>query len=299
MMAHLTQAASQARELAEWRRQFEPHLGDYQRWRQEQTETLRQREAAEQGRPWYSKWWSPPEYDPSWERQIVRDMNGELRAAPGAPPDVVQRLLTYTNFRQQQAEKFLNNPFSYLEEPMRALIERESGRVAESMLRRHQEQLQARELVSPQASPWLYERGPDGRPALGPWGQRYASYVEEAERRGLRSPQEQHEFATLRVQNEQAAALLSDQTALERRLAQMRQTPANGAPAVEQARDRANEQFLQTAASRAPNRAGSLPAPAAPNGSAPANDSLPLAQRLLRDLEASGFRQGQVLEVGR
>jgi len=71
-----------------------------------------------------------PEYNPAWESQITRDEKGQLVAAPGAEPDVVQKLAKYHNWARTEATKMLHQPEEYFGD----LIEQRAQQVIEQRL---------------------------------------------------------------------------------------------------------------------------------------------------------------------
>lgn len=77
-----------------------------------------------------SKNGEPPEYDPAWRYQITQDDQGNYVPVKGAPPDVVQKYLSYHKWRENQLDTFLRDPQSYL------------GKVLDAKTREIEERLQ-------------------------------------------------------------------------------------------------------------------------------------------------------------
>ncbi|MCI0463065.1 MAG: hypothetical protein L0Z62_39460 [Gemmataceae bacterium] len=216
---YLIQQRAQALEI---QRQFQQQVLPY--WSEFQSYVAQQRAAQQQQsqsgqKPWWSQWWSPPDYDPSWESMVTRDAQGNLVAAPGAPPDVLPRWHAYQHYRRQQLEKLLSNPFTYFEEPIRHLAQQVAEQAVQRTLGSYQDQSFARDFIGQNAQ-WLYQRDQQGNvvtqptfdpqsgrtvaePVLSPAGQAFRNYVLEASQMGIGDVRAQQRYALRLLQADQ------------------------------------------------------------------------------------------------
>ena len=271
----------QAQEMARYGQEVAPHYAEFQEWRAQQARAAAARQEAE--KPWYDKWWQPPAYDPSWDRLLSQDANGNLTAAPGAPADLVQRYQNYRHFRQQQAERLMANPYTFFEEPIKHLAAQEAERIVGQHLGGYKDTNFAQTFVQQNTS-WLHQHDAQGNPVrdlmgggpvLSSWGQKFAGYVREAQdRHGIQAVEGQQEYALMKVQLDRALELLAQQQ------------PAAAALPPANPRAAANEQVLQEAKGR--QRGGRAPLPN--NGAAP-QVHLSLPERIRQNLKAAGINE--------
>ncbi len=144
--------------------------------------------------PYWKSYFNPPEFNPAWEKQIVKDAQGNLVPAPGAPADVVARYQAYQQFRNDQAERFLSNPHTYMESTIKYLARQEAERLIRDQFSHKDNATAAREFVQ-QNMNWLYEME-NGQPkttlafnpmsgdyvqtpVLSQWGQAFQRYARE------------------------------------------------------------------------------------------------------------------------
>lgn len=269
VLQHLALAYRQAQEqneLARYGQEVVPHWDKFQQY------LKTQEQAAGQARqePWYGKWWKPPEYDPGWDKLIQKNAaTGQLEAVAGAPPDVVAKYLTHQQFRSQQAEKFLSNPFQYFEEPMRMIAENVARQVVEQNLGGYQENVSAKQFVDGNAD-WLFSKDQEGnRTGLTQWGQLFSQYVTQAERIGIKSIDSQKEFALGLVQRDYLGMLHQQNNA--------------GAAAAAQGAEQ-KQVFLQQAAAR--GNAGTAAAAAVGTP----QRGLSLRERMAQNFKKNGFQ---------
>ena len=232
----------------------------YNAWKQQQQAAAQARQAED--KPWYAQFWNPPEYDPQWRNLVRQDEQGNWLPVPGAPPDVVPKFLAAQQFRTREAEKFLSNPHTYIEEPVKLLARQIAEETVQKHLAGYKETISANQFTQEHA-PWLYEHDERGgirqsqvfdpgsgryvsQNVLSQYGQQFRDFAaQEAERqrsRGYTDIEEQKTNALTRVQ-------------LNYALAQLAQLQAGGAPAPAQtapaqapatsARQAANQAFLQ------------------------------------------------------
>ncbi len=131
-----------------------------------------------------------PEYDPAWKFQIVQNAEGEWVAAKGAPPDVVQKLRKYTEWREKRLDELARSPTGYVEEALKkknADIDKLVRETVAQELYRHQ--------VSSQLQSWegenrelLYVNGKDESGGLTPIGHAIIEQDGELQKNGVQDP---------------------------------------------------------------------------------------------------------------
>jgi hypothetical protein len=57
---------------------------------------------------------APPDFDPTWQYQIHRDENGDLKPAPGAPSDIVEKYQAYTKFKESRINELVQDPEAFI-----------------------------------------------------------------------------------------------------------------------------------------------------------------------------------------
>lgn len=258
----------QAHQDAERLRPLAPHVSAYQQhatqfhaWLAEQN---KKPAAPAAEADWTAEFYTHPEWNPNWKHQVTTDAQGNLVAVPGAPADIVHRYQSAQAFRQEQVEKFLTNPFKFMEPAIRKIAGEISSKQSDQGVSQYKQQQEAKQFVS-QHSNWLFERGQDGgiktssvinpqtgryesQQVLSQYGQQFVQHLQEAERHGL-PPALQQDYALKAVQNaymaspEYTAYLIAQQS--------QQAAPAAGAatPAAvpQTARQQANGQFLAKA----------------------------------------------------
>ncbi len=55
------------------------------------------------------------EFDPAWLTMVVRDENGQLTAAPGAPKDIPEKLMRFVRHREEVMNEFAKNPDRFID----------------------------------------------------------------------------------------------------------------------------------------------------------------------------------------
>ena len=188
-------------------RNYIPHIHDYlqnakdfQNWRAEQAKQQKAQAQAQtpaQGdQPVWSKYWSPPEYDPSWERRyIVRNPDGTMAWDKNTPPEIIAKAQAYASWRSDQAEKLIANPHEFLAPTVQALAEKIANDVVEKRFGQQQTVGNASTFIQ-QNRHWIYELGENGQPkqaqmfdpavgqnrlipVLSPLGKRFQDYATE------------------------------------------------------------------------------------------------------------------------
>ncbi len=241
-----TQARQQLTQMyRDWNqlRPLSPYVSAYLQHSKEFAQWLQQRDnskpagapspgTANPNDPYWKDYFNPPEYNPLWEKQIVKDANGNLMPAPGAPADVVARYQAYAQFRQDQAERFMQNPHAYIEPTVKHLARQIAEQIVNERLSKKDATSAAREFVHQNAN-WLYELDPQGQPkmaqvfnpmngqydqspVLSVWGQAFQRYARERQsyqqQRGFFDEADMKSYALAMVQRDYAVAKLNNQS---------------------------------------------------------------------------------------
>jgi hypothetical protein len=301
-LRHLAQQAQQFQQV----QPYLPHLQqvsgpDYQAWLA-QRQGQQRPAAPAQDKPWWSKHWQAPEYDPAWEQMVRDDGSGNLVPVQGAPFDIPAKLAAFKTYQKDQINKLLANPYSFLEGGVKDLVRQEAQQLVQQQLGQYQDSIFAQQFTQQNAD-WLYQKDAAGQfqtqaqldprtgqlvqqRLLSPWGQQFRNYVEQAAQYGITDLQKQKDYALGLVQRDVA-------------LAERQQAGAQTAG------NQANQQFLQNAAGRqathTPNSTGSLPGqpgvpPVGPQNP-PQNGNLPLRQQLANAFQRQGLNSHDVVTV--
>lgn len=253
---------------AERLRPLAPVLSAYQQHSQEFNQWLAERNK-QPAKPADQDWtaqlgWNPPPYDPSWRHQLTTDDKGNLVPNPGTPADLVLKYQAAQQFRQDQIEKFLTNPFKFMEPAIRHIAGEIAGQQANQGVSAYREQQEAEHFIASNAD-WLFnqtkEGGVETRQVINPqtgryesqkvlssYGQSFVGHLQAAQQAGL-SPDMQQKYALQAVQNEYLASpAYVDWVIAERNKAAK---PPAGTP-----RQQANEKFNERANPAAKPNAG-------------------------------------------
>lgn len=280
-LAHMAVAYRQSQQM----QPFVPYLQQYAQYGEQFQGWLRQQQQAAQ-QPAQPAW-KPPEYDPRWVNMVQRNtVTGQLEPAPGAPPDVVQKLQAAEAHRRGFLEKLPFDPMGAMRGAgMEDIIRQEAQRIVQEQLGAYTAQQQATSFIAENTG-WLHARDAQGqavrdpmtgRQALSEWGQRFAGYLRELEPR----------YGAAAAQN---MAL----TAIQRDFLYAKQQAAAAPGAAAAAGQTANEQFLQqAAASRQPNNA------LAGAGLPTQTPARTLRERLAANMKANGYNGDTVLAITR
>jgi hypothetical protein len=249
-------------------RQLQPYLTAYMHHAPKFTEWLTQQQAAAKpaptpgqpsNDPFWKPYFNPPEYNPAWEKQIVRDDKGNLMPAPGAPADVVARYQAYQQFRQDHAERFLQNPHEYMAPTIQHIAKQVAEQLIRDQLSQRDNQSSNREFLQ-QNSAWLYELDATGQPKTTPtfnpmsgqmvqgpvlsqWGQLFQKYAKDRQ-----SYQQQAGYAfDERDMKDYALAMVQRDYAIHMARNPQAATPPPGAPGVpaKTPQQAANDAFLK------------------------------------------------------
>jgi hypothetical protein len=255
--------------FAQLGQQAMPYWGEFQKFIEQQ----KQQQAAQQAQQ--SKWWNAPDYDPAWANHIERDpQSGELRLKANAPPDALQNLLKFRDFKAESEIKFFKDPIGTLKPGLEPLVKEIAQRMIQEQLGGYQQQTVVEQLHRRDA-PWLYETdekgqvryGLDGKPQASIAGRIFDAHTATMLNAGMTNKQEIWEIAR--------KATYAD-LEMAKRNGQQGQVPAGGA-APQQTNGPINR--LQTLGTEAAN-----------GGTAQgANTGLSLAERLRQDLQREGI----------
>lgn len=249
----------------------------YQQWQAAQRgQPAAPAAAPKKDEPWWKPFWAPPEFDQALARHLRYDEQGQLVADKGYE-HLLPQYANYEAYRRQQTEKLLQNPFAFIEEPVKLLAKQMAEQVVKQNLGGYQDELFVQD-VTRQHSEWLYAKDPAGNPIKDPvsggqmlteWGQRYRQYVMQAAAPphegglGITDIRAQHSYAFGLVQRDAAAHQVQHLSA-------------------GQQNDQLKNQFLQNG--NAPNVQGSLAPGTPPSTGVPQNTGLTLMDRLRKNL---------------
>lgn len=212
-------------------RPLAPHVAAYMQHAPQFTKYLQemQQKAKEPAQPKQGEtpYWSPPEYSESWLNLVRRDEQGNLVALPGAPPDIVHKILAYDQYQREKMGEFTRHPFKFMDPHIESRAREIAEKVIEERLGKQRDQSTAQQFVAEHAN-WLYDLDPQTRqprvhsifdpntgkyrsePALSQWGKAFASYVQEEDSRqrarGYHDVDEQKNIAMAKVQRDYAVA---------------------------------------------------------------------------------------------
>ena len=265
-LGNLYKNYSQVAPLAPYVSAYVQNAQKFAQWQAEQQAASAKPATAET--PWYGEMWNPPEYNPAWERLITQDAQGNLVPAPGAPADVIPKFLAYRQFRQEQAEKFMANPFEYMAPAIKKLAAEEAQRIVNGQFGDRDTKSSVSQFIS-QNSNWLYEVDANGvplkqqvfnpmsgtyveSPKLSQWGQAFTRYVQQESEYQAKAglPQD------VNRQREVALALVQRDAAIAQMQQMLPKTPNQPAQAPVDPQVAANQQFLQSS-----NPPAALPTP--------------------------------------
>jgi len=210
-------------------------------------------------------WWNPPQVRDAHKRYLVRDPEtGRQIISPDAPPDARMALEEQVAFKQDFAQKFLEDP----EAALGPMVESRAKQIAQETIQQTLSQRDNESFVDQirdENKDWLFnEDGSVTTEAIA-----VHKYVEQARGMGIANPKDRWQYARDKVEHE---LLLRDYAARQQvdqepeffqQPPQAQQQFAPPAPpqpdtssqdAARAARAQANMDFLKREASRSPNR---------------------------------------------
>lgn len=293
VLQHLAVLARQAKDqqqLVQYGQQYLQYAPQFRQWLSEQEQKQQQQQQ--------QSWWKAPEYDPTWQRRLMRDpQTGEIKALPGEPPDLVQKYLNWVEHQRSFLDKFSQNPIEAIKPGVLELVQQVAGQIVQQHLGQYQEQITAQQILAQNAA-WMFEKdqtgnpiySQTGHPVLTPLGRQYAQYVQEAQQLGIHDSQSQAKYAMALLRGEVLMARMAQQQqATPGSVQQTQQPPVDPATAVKQ-------QFVNQAAGHASNHVP--PPPGNTQGSyQPPNgvSQRGLQELLLQEFAKAGIQPGQQL----
>lgn len=271
-LAEQARAAREHQELAQYGQQFVQHAADgswqdYLAWKQQQQQS--------QQNPEEPKLWDPPEWNPSWLQQVRQDESGNLvpDTQRGGTPETVAKIQRYVSWRQDQQDKFWQDPFTYLKPFVENQAEQRARDLIRQELSQYGEQIDARHFITNNKD-WLYrhdESGQvqyqDGRPVMSQEGQVFYNALQRVNDKNW-STADKQEYALEQLQ-------------LHRQMESLkRQDP----------KARKEDELAQAAGYQPSSGATEHKTPdAQDNVASPQNPNASFAEMLRADLAAAGF----------
>lgn len=177
------------RKKAEYGDRYMQHAAEFEKWFAEQQQ---KKQAEAVSKP--QKWWTAPEFDPSWEQAVVADpQTGELVAKPGYDPTIPSKIARYRDFQRQKLNEFFQDPMKTIQPGIEQVVQA----VVEKALQQHTgefEQKQFADSFLQQNSDWLFQSDPvskqlirdvSGKLQLSPAGHRFRQHVSDLEKAGV------------------------------------------------------------------------------------------------------------------
>lgn len=280
-LQHLVAEARRSRDLAQhaqYGQEYLRHYDQFQGYLRQQQEAEKAKKEQREG------WWKAPEHDPGWTGKLYKDQQtGEIKVLPGNDPSILNKYNAWLGHQQQFLDKFSQDPISAIKPGIEQVARQVAQEIIQQQLGGYQDSQLAGNFVA-QNSSWLHERDQAGQSTgrLSPAGQTFARYVREAEGKGLRTVQDQQDYALTKLQRDAAVAAYR----------------AGRAPQqVEQRQQDTRQQFADQ---YNPPRNGSGVAAGAVNVAPPPAGQLgqrDLERQLMAAMRAGGYQAGQQLEA--
>lgn len=131
-----------------------------------------------------------PEFDPEWLTQITQDKEGNYVPVPGAPKDVVEKVMKYKRWETNQLRQIVNDPEKFLE----SVLAKKTAEI-EAKAQQRVEAALAQQHMAAAMQGWeaantsiLYVNGKDHTGGLTPIGQEIVRLDQELERDGITHP---------------------------------------------------------------------------------------------------------------
>lgn len=202
------QAALSAQQWQPYLNEYTQNAGQFRQWQAEQQQRAMQQQQQAPQKP-KLPWEALPEYDKEWLNLVMRDENGNLVAKPGAMPDLPQKIMAYTQAREQALTKLLQDPYGTMQEGLTPFIQEQARQIVQQQFQQSQQYQQqqytgqrAQELIG-QNSAWLFEQNSQGqtiqdftgRRQLTEAGKLYNAKVGELAQYGIVDPDMAHNLA--------------------------------------------------------------------------------------------------------
>lgn len=280
--------SEQMSQMAQIGQQFVPHMAAFQQWQQQQRQ--QQQQAQQQAAQWHKA----PEFDPSWVSMVVRDpATGDVRPAPGAPPDIVQKLTEARRFQQNFQERFAQDPIATIKPGLEGMIREVAQQLVQEQIGQYRDTSFGESFIRDNAS-WLHSQNPQGgaatdafgNPVLSPAGQYFRQQLQAAVQLGIRNEKDRANYAMGQVR----MALMQQQ-----QQQQTAQQQAGAAGAAQQQQLLQQQQQFVPGAQQTPPNAAAGQAGAVP----PKTPKLGLADRMRGRLQAAGVTDRAVNGNGR
>lgn len=246
----------QAQQLAGYGRKYLQHAQPFEQY-------LEQQKRAQQAQQTKDPWFKAPEYDPAWRARLTRDpQTGEIRAVPGAPPDLVGKYLSAVEHRENFLDKFAFDPIGAIKPGVEEVVRQIAQEIVEQQLGSYQSTQTSRQILQQNAE-WLYERdqhsgrpvyNQNGQPQLSQAGQVYYGHLQRAAQMGFQNDQQAHEYAYSMLQRDLALAQLKQLQGKQGQAPQQAQAPQQSQSqqqTPQQQGEDAKNGFLQRAAGNA------------------------------------------------
>ena len=149
-----------------------------------------QQPAAPPAAPAPKKWFeSAPEYDPTWESKIFKEVDDKgqtvLSVAPGEDPKIIEKLRAYNAHRADVVNRFTRDPQGTLDEIYGDRIDKKVRELTEGTLQQRDMQATARGIVDRNKA-WMYDANPlTGQQALSEAGKTYMTYIQQSDSLGM------------------------------------------------------------------------------------------------------------------
>lgn len=256
ILGRLTEGYTSAQQMqAELARQRQE--AEWYRYQLAQAQQQRQQPAQPQVQPQEQPRakWNPPEYDPNWLKLLKKDEQGNLVPVPGAAPDLVQKVTNYSNWLEEQQQKFYRDPadFIFQSSDLEDRIASRVNEIVEQRIVAQRNQEEAERAWQIHAG-WMTEKDKTGNPIVGPNGMPQLTHEGQV---ALMETRRQMEMGRPFGEAFKVGyALAYQQVHQAVQVVRQQQTPAT----PEQKQANSNLGFLKKAVQKKPNLTGAAPA---------------------------------------
>jgi hypothetical protein len=156
--------------------------------------------------------WGAPEFDPSWERQVTQDANGNIIPREGQPPEVASKYNRYMTWMADRLRSVMHNPGQELMPALQPQIEQLVQQRVHEALTNHSDQQAWRDFANQNRS-WMVHTDAQGQPRAdqlrgGPLftelGKKFQDHLNNAINMGIQGAQNQIKYAQSLIQPELA-----------------------------------------------------------------------------------------------